>query len=219
MRRWLHEHSLALVMFALFALTLGGQIATGLAENNENREEHDQPPIGLTEYLSTGHFIEAVFENWESEFLQMSAFVVLTIMLRQKGSPESRPLAGRHPTDEDPDPNAPGAPWPVRVGGPLLWVYERSLGLVLFSLFLLSLGLHAIGGAEEFNDEQTQHGSSERVTPVGYLATPRFWFESFQNWQSEFMSVGALVVLSVYLRQKGSPESKPVGAPHAETGD
>src|SRR5215212_2771375 len=202
MRRWLYEHSLALVMFGLFAFALVGQVFTGFAENNQEREDHDQAPIGLVEYLGSGHFIEAVFENWESEFLQMGALVVLTVKLRQKGSPESRPVDGEHPTDEEPDPDNPGAPWAVRAGGPIGWLYERSLGTALFALFFVSFGLHAIGGSIEYNDEQEQHGSSETVTPISYVATTRFWFESFQNWQSEFLSVGALVVRSVFLPHK-----------------
>src|SRR5215212_2999668 len=159
MRRWLYEHSLALVMFGLFAFALVGQVFTGFAENNQEREDHDQAPIGLVEYLGSGHFIEAVFENWESEFLQMGALVVLTVKLRQKGSPESKPVDGQQPVDADGDPNAPGAPWPIRVGGPVAWLYERSLGLALFALFGLSFILHAFGGAMEYNSEQAEHAS------------------------------------------------------------
>ncbi len=149
----------------------------------------------------------------------MGAFVLLTVWLRQKGSPESRNVEGKEPVDEDPrradvDDDAP---WLARTGGVKLWLYERSLSIALFSSFALSFLLHAAGGAQEYSAGQEAHGG----TPVGmlrYLATARFWFESFQNWQSEFLAVGALVVLSIYLRQKGSPESKPVAASHAATG-
>jgi len=216
MKRFLQENGLSVAMFVLFAISLAGQIGTGLAESNEDREEHGQAPQDLGTYLVSGHFIEAVFENWESEFLQMGAFVILTIGLRQKGSSESKKLEGEEEVDREPTPK-PGAPWPVMHGGLVAKVYENSLALALFGLFALSFALHAIGGSMEFNDEQAMHGAAERVTALSYLATPRFWFESFQNWQSEFMSVGALIVLSIFLRQRGSPESKPVDAPHAET--
>jgi hypothetical protein len=219
MRRFLYENSLSLVMFGLFAITLGIQSVAGMNTYNDDREEHDQPPVSYTEYLSSGHFIEAVFENWESEFLQMSAFVVLTVFLRQKGSPESRKLGGKEPYDEDPRNARHGkrVPWPVKRGGAWLPLYENSLSLALFSLFLVSIALHAVGGSIEYNEEQRDHGGEE-VSVLGFVGTPNFWFQSMQNWQSEFLSIGALVVLTIFLRQKGSPESKPVAAPHTETG-
>ncbi len=218
MRTFIRNNSLGLAALLLFALTLGGQVVAGYAEANDDRAAHDEPPIGLSSYLVSGHFVEAVFENWESEFLQMAAFVVLTVQLRQKGSPESKPLDGDQPVDKEPDPRRRRAPWPVRKGGLVLKLYENSLGLALFALFILSFALHALGGASDYNEEQQSHGANERVDPISYMATNRFWFESLQNWQSEFLSVGALVLLSVFLRQKGSPESKPVDAPHDETG-
>jgi hypothetical protein len=219
MRRFVYQNSLSLTMFGLFAVTLGIQSVAGMNAYNDDRDEHGQPPVTYTEYLTSGHFIEAVFENWESEFLQMSAFVVLTIFLRQKGSPESRKLKGQESFDEDP-PKAErrkNVPWPVRRGGTWLRVYENSLSLALFGLFILSIGLHAVGGTIEYNEEQRDHGR-ETVSVLGFVGTPTFWFQSMQNWQSEFLSIGALVVLTVFLRQKGSPESKPVAAPHYETG-
>ncbi len=217
-RRLLYENGLALATLVLFAFSLTAQIGTGLAETNSDRSEHGEPGIALGPYLTSGHFVEALFENWESEFLQMGAFVALTVFLRQKGSPESKPLEGEQPSDRDPDPRRPGAPWPVKRGGMILKLYQNSLTIVLFALFFFSLAMHAVGGAMEYNEEQAAHGSPERVTALSYLGTTRMWFESFQNWQSEFMSVGALVVLGIVLRQKGSPESKPVDHPHGETG-
>jgi uncharacterized protein DUF6766 len=219
MRRFLYENSLSLVMFGLFALTLGVQSVAGMNTYNADREEHSQQPVGYTAYVTSGHFIEAVFENWESEFLQMSAFVVLTVFLRQKGSPESRKLGGKEPFDEDPRNAKRGrnVPWPVKRGGIWLRLYENSLSLALFGLFLLSLALHVVGGAIEYNEEQRDHGG-ETVSVLGFVGTPNFWFQSMQNWQSEFLSIGALVVFTIFLRQKGSPESKPVAAPHDETG-
>jgi hypothetical protein len=219
MRRYLYEHSLGSVMLGLFAILLVGQSVVGHAVNNEDLREHGQPPISYPEYLTDGHFIEAVFENWESEFLQMAAFVVFTVFLRQKGSPESKDLRGEEPVDRDPQQSRrqKNVPWPVRRGGLWLRIYENSLSLALILLFAFSFAMHAVGGAAEYSSEQLEHGG-QAVGPLAFVTTSQFWFESLQNWQSEFLAVGALVVLSVYLRQKGSPESKPVDAPHSETG-
>ena len=163
--------------------------------------------------------MEAVFENWESEFLQMGAYVVLTAVLRQKGSPESKRLAGPEDVDEDPRGHRhdKDAPWPVRRGGVALRLYEHSLSLALLALFVASFALHVAGGTSAYNQEQAAHGGAP-VSVVGYLGTARLWFQSLQNWQSEFLAIGVLVVLSVSLRERGSPESKPVHHPHGETG-
>jgi hypothetical protein len=215
----LAQNSLSLTMFALFLLLLWGQSVAGHRSYNEEQRDHGQAPIGYLPYLSEGHFIEAVFENWESEFLQMSAFVLFTVFLRQRGSPESKKLVGREPEDKDPDRARHGknVPWPVQRGGLVLRIYENSLSIALFLLFVLSLMLHALGGVDEYNAEQRDHGNPP-VSTFAYMTTSRFWYESFQNWQSEFLAVGALAVLAIYLRQRGSPESKPVAAPHDETG-
>ena len=145
--------------------------------------------------------------------------MLLTAILRQKGSPESNPLTSEEGSDPKSSPGRrrKDIPWPVRRGGWILKVYENSLSLALFALFVMSFALHAVGGQSAYNQQQAQHGG-ETVTLGGYLGTSQFWFESFQNWQSEFLSVAALVVLSIFLRQKGSPESKPVDHPHHETG-
>jgi hypothetical protein len=180
------------------------------------RREHGERSVAFAEYVTSGHFWESTAENWESEFLQMAAFVLLTVFLRQKGSPESKPLEGDPELDQAPGPR-PGAPWPVRRGGVVLRVYENSLLIALFGLFLFSFALHAVAGARAFSEEQVRHGAAA-VGTLAYLATSRFWLESFQNWQSEFLSVGVLVLLGVWLRQRGSPESKPVHARHADTG-
>ena len=220
MRRFLRDNGLTLAMLALFVMSMAGQIITGHSEYNDDQSEHGQAAVGLAEYVTTGHFIEATFENWESEFLQMAAYVMLTVFLYQRGSSESKdPDEEREEVDRDPA-EARGkrdAPGPVRAGGLALKLYENSLFLTFALLFLLSLVLHAYGGAEEYSDEQAAHGRAG-VTVWQYLATSRFWFESFQNWQSEFLSVAAIVVLSIWLRQRGSPESKPVDAPHSQTG-
>jgi hypothetical protein len=216
---FLARNSLSLVMFALFLVFLWGQSVTGHRAYNEDRRDHNEPSIGYAAYLSKGHFIEAVFENWESEFLQMASFVVFTVFLRQKGSPESKKLVGEEAVDRDPRRAGHGknVPWPVRRGGFVLRVYENSLSIVLGVLFVLSFALHAVGGADEYNEELVSHGDRP-ISTFAYVTTARFWYESFQNWQSEFLAVGALAVLAIYLRQRGSPESKPVAAPHHETG-
>jgi len=218
MRRFLYENGLSLAMLGLFVVSLLGQIGTGWHEYNEDQQEHRQPEAALTEYLGSGHFIEAVFENWESEFLQMALYVLMTIHLRQKGSAESKKLDEMEPVDVDPRGSQnPRAPWPVRRGGWILTLYQNSLGLTLFLFFLLSAWLHAVGGTMEYNQDQSAHGQPT-VSVVQYLGTSRFWFESFQNWQSEFLSIAVIVLLSIFLRQKGSPESKPVDASNDETG-
>ena len=204
-------------MFGLFALFLIGMSLAGQRQYNEEQTAHGEETVSYVGYLASPHFVEAVFENWESEFLQMGAFVLLTVFLFQKGSPESKKGEGEA-VDEDPrNSENDDAPWLVRTGGVKLWLYERSLTIALFTLFFLSFALHAAGGAREHSAEQVAHGGSE-VGTLSYIGTSKFWFESFQNWQSEFLAVGALVVLSIYLRQRGSPESKPVAAAHAETG-
>ena len=218
MRRLWRENSLSMVMFGFFIAFLAGQSIAGHREYNQDQREHGEPVVGYVEYLGSGHFVEAVFENWESEFLQMGSFVLFTIFLRQKGSPESKKLEGKEPVDADPrDSQRRKSPGPVRRGGLALAIYENSLTIALFVLFLASLLLHAAGGVSEYNSEQLAHGG-QTLSLLAYMGTSRFWFESFQNWQSEYLAVFALVVLSIFLRQRGSPESKPVDHPHDETG-
>ena len=220
MRRLLRENGLSIVMFSLFLFAVVGQSVTGFHEYNDDQKDHSQPLLKFNEYLASGHFVESIFENWESEFLQMAAYVFLTAFLYQKGSPESKDPDKKEPVDKAPKSGRPkkDAPWPVRRGGFVLKIYECSLSLVLFLLFLISFVLHAAGGARLYSHEQALHGG-EAVSTLQYLGTSRFWFESFQNWQSEFLSVFVLVVLSIFLRQKGSPESKPVDSPHSKTGE
>jgi hypothetical protein len=219
MRRIFKENGLAITVFAIFFATLLGLAFAGWQTYNEDQQDHGEPPVGLTEYLGTPNFGEAVFENWESEFLQMGAYVLLTAFLFQKGSAESKKLGEPEPVDEDPRKNKrrKNIPWPVKRGGLALTLYEHSLTIAMFTLFFLSFALHAVTGAADYSEEQAQHGG-EPVTAVGYLFTSRFWFESMQNWQSEFLAVGSLIVFSIVLRERGSPESKPVAARNDETG-
>ncbi|TGE05646.1 hypothetical protein EU556_18650 [Hymenobacter fodinae] len=217
MLRWLYENSLLLVGSVLVIGTLAGQIFTGWLDNNSDLEEMGLLPLTLGQYLGSGHFLEATFENWESEFLQMGLYVVLTIWLRQRGSSESKKLYEEEEVDKEPDPTKQDAPSPVKHGGWQLALYRRSLSLMFFLLFFGSFWLHAKGGAEVYSIEQ-QHEGKPTVTMLEYMQTSRFWFESLQNWQSEFISIISLVGLSIFLRQHGSPESKPVDAAHDETG-
>jgi hypothetical protein len=216
---WIKDRSLTLVMLGLFATFLAGQIFTGWSEFNQTQSEHGAHALSLWGYLAVGHPWEALFENWESEFLQMAAFVLLTTFLYQKGSPESRRRGVTELVDVDPRDfaNREDAPWPVKRGRWWLKIYEHSLGLAFLALFVISFAGHALGGWAEYSSDQELHGR-QAAGLLDYLASTRFWFESFQNWQSEFLSVGAMVWLAVYLRQRGSPESKPVHAPHEETG-
>ncbi len=219
MRRFFHNNGLSIALFALFFFSVAGQYLTGFNEYNDDLQQHHQPSVGYVEYLGEGHFIEAIFENWESEFLQMGMYVVLTVFLFQKGSSESKTPDTTERVDIIPEEKllAENAPAPVRRGGWRLKIYQNSLSIALLSLFLISFVLHGVGGAMEYNKEQIEH-HEPTITTVEFMETSQFWFQSFQNWQSEFLSIGVMVVLSIFLRQKGSPESKPVDAPHDETG-
>lgn len=220
MRRMFYENGLLLTMFGLFLVFLAGQSVAGWLVFNADQQEHQQSAIPYSAYLQSSHFLEAVFENWESEFLQMGAYVILTVLLRQKGSPESRPLDTEGARDDSVEAarRRANSPWAARQYGWIRKLYEYSLTLALFLLFILSFILHAVAGQHIFSEEQALHGG-QAVTISGYAMTSQFWFESFQNWQSEFLSVGVLILLSIFLRQKGSPQSKPVSHPHGETGD
>lgn len=220
MRRFLKNNGLTIVLLLLFLFSLVGQYFTGYAEYNEDRTTHGKTEVSHTAYFGEGHFIEAVFENWESEFLQMGMFIVLTTFLYQKGSAESKDPDKIERVDLIPEASktSKDAPFPVRRGGLRLKIYQNSLSLAFLTLFLISFALHAYGGARIYNQEQAEHNQPQTTT-IGYLATSRFWFESFQNWQSEFLSIAAMVYLTIYLRQKGSPESKSVDAPHDDTGE
>jgi hypothetical protein len=217
MRTWFRDHGLLLVNLALFVIFIGGMVLSGVRVYNSEQAEHGGSPVSLPGYLMTGEFVEATFENWESEFLQMGMYVVLTAFLFQRGSSESKPIDEPAPQDEDPrdSRDKPGVPWPVKRGGWVLKLYENSLAVFFLVLFVASWALHAAGGAKAYSEQELAHGG-EAVGVGEYLTTSQFWFESFQNWQSEFLAVAAIVWASVYLRQRGSPESKPVADPHLE---
>jgi hypothetical protein len=218
--RLVRENGLVLAMLGLFAACMVGQILAGWSAWNEDQARQGATSVALTTYLGSGHFVSALFENWESEFLQMAMYVTLTIWLRQKGSPESKPMEGEAKVDADPRDHArdPKAPWPVRHGSAfLLTVYSHSLGITLVALFLASFVLHLFGSLHLANDEAMRVGRPVE-TVLQQIWGAQFWFESFQNWQSEFFALGVFIWLTVMLRQRGSAESKPVAAPSNETG-
>ena len=219
MKKTLRDNGLSIVFGLLFLIFLVGQTLAGHAAYNQDQEDHNQPTLSYRSYLISSHSLEATTENWESEFLQMAMYVLLTAFLFQRGSAESKDPDKEEAVDQDPrsakiEADTPG---PVKRGGWVLKLYENSLGLALLSLFLLSFLMHAWSGSAHYSQEQLEHGG-EAVGMLEYLATSQLWFESFQNWQSEFLAVLAMVVLSIFLRQKGSPESKPVHAAHSDTG-
>jgi hypothetical protein len=217
--RFARDNGLSLAVLALFAVFLGAQTVTGWYAWNEEQSLKRGTTLGYAEYVVSGESLSATMENWESEFLQMAAYVVFTIFLFQRGSSESKKIGEPEEVDRDPRRfrDRPGAPWPVRRGGFALAVYEHSLSLAFLLLFLVSFALHAVGSTAAHNREATEHGRPP-ATIAQHASSAAFWFESFQNWQSEFLALGAMATLSIFLRQRGSPESKPVDAPHAETG-
>lgn len=214
---YFYRNGLVIVFLFLTFISLIGQSYSGWYEYNEFLAEYGQPEVSWGKYLGSGHFIQATFENWESEFLQMALFVVLTIFLRQKGSSESKSC-----DEETIDPSEyiahADSPWPVKKGGIWLSIYKHSLSISLLLLFVISFVLHFCGSMRDYNE--TQMLKNKPITDaVSYLSSSKFWFESFQNWQSEFLSVFAIIFLSIYLRQTGSSQSKPVNAPHEKTGE
>ncbi|WP_374472359.1 DUF6766 family protein [Phenylobacterium sp.] len=219
MKKMLRDNGLTIALGLLFLASLVGQMISGYAQENEDRLQHGLVMVSFGQFLVGGEFLSALFENWESEFLQMSAYVTLTAYLFQRGSPESKDPDSPAPQDRDPalDEKDPKAPWPVRAGGVARALYAHSLGATLFLLFLASFVLHWLNSFRQSVEEAMEHHQPPPEL-LAYAVDPRFWFESFQNWQSEFLSTAVLVVLAIFLRERGSPESKPVSAPHSQTG-
>ena len=210
LKSFLKDNGLTVVLGLMFLVSLAGMALTGHATFNKELAETGAEQVDLLSYFSTGDFLSALFENWESEFLQMAVYVILTAMLFQRGSSESR--------DPD-DPERPNDKVTWRDGHPVAaWLYEHSLGLALGLLFVGSFLSHWWFSMIAVNAEAMRTGG-EVESVWSYLFDSRLWFESFQNWQSEFLSTAVLIVLSIFLRQKGSPESKPAGAANAESGD
>jgi hypothetical protein len=217
MKQFLKNNGLSIVFLLLFIVALIVQAITGMSEHNEHMQEEGGQVLTFYQYLSSGHFLQATFENFESEFLQMALFVLFTTFLYQKGSAESNDPEEEEEVDKAPDPQKK-VPWPLRKGRFLSGFYSHSLGAVLVLLFLLSFAGHWYGSLKDYNGEQLLKNLPTK-TALGYLGESRFWFESFQNWQSEFLSVFTIVVLSIFLREKGSSQSKPVEALDSETGE
>jgi len=221
MRRWLRENSLTLAFTLLLLGALAGQAVSGQAFYNENAQDAGLPTLTLLEYVTSSQFTVDVAENWQSEYLQFLLYILFTVWLLQKGSPESKSLdeAGRE-SDEDQKVGRyaeDSSPRWARVGGWRTALYSRSLGLVMGVIFLGSWSAQLVAGRSAYNAEQLQD-LQEPLGWTGYLTAPDFWNRTLQNWQSEFLAVGSMVVLSIYLRERGSPESKPVGSAHTATG-
>jgi hypothetical protein len=214
------ESSLSLFFLVLFLATLVGQSLAGLRVHNAEELEHGGEPISYARYVSSSDFGQAVMENWQSEFLQFTVFILATIWLVQRGSAESKPPeeAGQESDQKErvggyaPD----DAPLWAKARGWRTAIYSHSLLLTMLTIFLASWLAQSATAWTRYNEEQQEHGSAT-VSWVGYLTNPDFWEKTLQNWQSEFLAVGTMVAFTIYLRERGSPESKPVGAPHAET--
>jgi hypothetical protein len=222
MKRWsLRDNSLSIVFGLLLLATLTGQALVGLAGYNQAARTEGLAEIDLWRYVTSSSFAVDVAENWQSEYLQFTLYILLTVWLVQRGSSESK-----QPEDvglEDDKRQRMGAfaepdsPAPVRAGGWLAQLYSASLTLVMAAVFLLSWGAQAVTGRVAFNEERLRDLLDP--LPLGaYLFSPDFWGRTFQNWQSELLAVGSMAIFAVFLRQRGSPESKPVGALHSETG-
>src|SRR5690606_4878791 len=220
MLRPIRDNALSILFFLLFAVALIGQSAAGFFQNNERLTQHGQPPLGFLEFITSSEFIVDVAENWQSEFLQFFLFIAATIWLVQRGSPESKKpgdegagsdeeqMVGEHAREDSPS-------W-ARARGFRQVLFSNSLLLVMGTVFVLSWLAQSLAGTVVMNSENAQHGQPQITWPE-YLATPDFWSRTLQNWQSEFLAVGAMIALSIYLRQRGSSESKPVGLPHHTT--
>jgi len=216
--RWLRDNGLTIALLLLFTASIIGQWIAGWHVANEDAVRHGEAGLGLTAYAGSPEFLSSVFENWESEFLQMAAYVILTAILVQRGSAESKdPDEARRDEDLAIQSSKPGAPLILERGPIWRALYARSLGIALGLLFVASFVVHWTQSAKVAAQEALAHGDAAPTT-MGYLLDAQLWFESFQNWQSEFLSTAVLVVLSIYLRQRESPESKPVAAPHQKTG-
>jgi hypothetical protein len=226
--RFLRNTGLSLAFLALFLATLGAQAVVGTEEYNNDqvvhaRMEHEKPDtISLPRYVTSSAFGRAVMENWQSEYLQFTLFILGTIWLVQRGSGESKPLdrAGRE-SDEDQklgEHAEPGSPLWAKVGGLRTAIFSNSLLIVMGLIWVASWFAQSVTGWSTYNSDQIQH-QAHTVNWLGYIGTANFWESTLQNWQSEFLAVGSMAVLSIYLRQRGSPESKPVGAPHGATGE
>jgi hypothetical protein len=221
MRLWVRNNSLSLFFGLLFLGALWGQSVAGHRAFNEEQRAHEEATVSYVRYLVSSDFGQAVMENWQSEYLQFALLILATIWLIQRGSNESKPpadvglesprkqLIGEHAQRNSPR-WAKLDDWRTRL-------YSNSLLLVMAFVFLSSWAAQSVTGWTHYNEDQRMHGEPV-VSWAGYIGRPDFWEKTLQNWQSEFLAVGTMAVFTIYLRQRGSPESKPVGAPHDQTG-
>jgi hypothetical protein len=221
MSRWAREQSLSLFFLGLFVMTLFGQSIAGWKSHNEQQLVHDSPTISYPRYLVSSDYGQAVMENWQSEYLQFVTFILATVWLVQRGSNESKQV-NEMGTESDERQKVgtyakPDSPSWARVGGWRTALYANSLVLVMVVIFFGTWFAQSVTGWNQYNAEQEEHDEAT-VSWSGYVARPDFWENTLQNWQSEFLAVGTMAAYTIYLRQRGSPESKPVGAPHEETG-
>ena len=221
MRRYLKQNSLSIVFLLLFLGALAGQAFAGHADLNEQAIQHGDPQMSLSRYVVSSNFAVDVMENWQSEYLQFTLLILLTVWLLQRGSPESKELdkAGRE-SDERQRVGAyaqQNSPLWAKVGGIRRTIYENSLVIVMGTIWLGTWFAQSVAGHVQYNSDRLDH-HLDTVSWLAYIGKPDFWARTLQNWQSEFLAVGSMAILAVYLRQRGSPESKPVGAPHGATG-
>ena len=212
---FLRENSLSLFFFAIFLAALVGQAISGHNLYNQEQLAHHEPPISFWRYLTSSHFAQGVMENWQSEYLQFALFALVTVWLLQRGSPESKELdkaGGESDRDQRVGRYAKeGSPRWAKAGGVRLWVYENSLIIVMALVFFASWLAQSFSGWTLYNSDQHEHHEAA-ISWWSYVGGSDFWNDTFQNWQSEFLAVGSFAVLTIFLRQRGSPESKPVGA-------
>jgi hypothetical protein len=220
-RRFAKHNGLSIFFLALFLAALILQAFAGHADFNEDQDRHGDPHMSLGRYVLSSEFGTAVMENWQSEYLQFTLFLLMTVWLLQRGSPESKELhragresdqdqlVGRHILEDSPR-------W-AKLSGLPRRLYENSLLIVMAAIWIGSWLAQSLTGMSEYNTERLDHHQPP-VSWLDYLGRPDFWEKTLQNWQSEFLAVGSMAILAVYLRQRGSPESKPVGAPHDATG-
>jgi len=221
MRRFLRENALSLAFGGLFLLTLAAQAVAGVADYNTQQATRELPGIGFWQYVTSSSYAADVTENWQSEYLQFFLYVVATVWLVQRGSPESKKVGEEGPGDDQEEQvgehAGPGAPAAAAEGGFRGLVYSRSLGLLMGFIFLCSWGAQSIAGRANYNVERL-HDLEDPLTWPQYVVSSDFWNRTLQNWQSELLAVGSMAIFAVFLRQRGSSESKPVGAPHEATG-
>jgi hypothetical protein len=220
-RGFLHQNGLSVVFGLLFVAALVGQAVAGHAVFNSDQTLHGGGDVSLGRYLTSSHFTSAVMENWQSEYLQFTLFILGTIWLLQRGSPEAKEphKQGRESESEQllREHARSDSPLWARTGGLRTFVYSNSLLLVMGAIWLASWLAQSITGRSQYNADLLSH-QEDQISWPAYLATAEFWEKTLQNWQSEFLAVGSMAILAVYLRQRGSPESKPVGSPHEATG-